>query len=140
MTKLTLRDPHAKARARKGALLFPNPSKTVKSQAYETDINNMVMGLTPFTQLRRPAFYIDETILPASYEDQFNQVLAAQDAFMTLPPDVREKFHNNPAELAQALGDHRRQDELRELGVIAPATPPTPEQPDPSTGSPVALD
>lgn len=113
-------DPHAKARARVGALVCKDPSRAVHSQSYDTDINNMVKGLVPFTQARRPGFYIDETILPASYEEQFNNVLQAQDAFMLLPPDVREKFSNDPAELAAALADPSRQQELRDLGVIAP--------------------
>jgi len=137
MSKLEI-NPHAKARRRVGALKCVRPSKTVRSQAFETDINNMVKGLTPFTQHRRPAFFIDETILPQDYLQQFNAVLAAQDAFMLLPPDVREKFHNDPAELAGALGDPSRQDELRELGVIAPLqnTPPTSKKATPGPSSP----
>lgn len=115
-------DPHAKARARKGALVFKQSSRTIKSQAYETDINNMVKGITPFTQRIRPGFYIDETILPYNYEAQFNAVLQAQEAFMLLPPDVRSKFDNDPALLADALGDFSRHDELRSLGVLPPLT------------------
>lgn len=107
-------------------LIFTEPSKAINSQAYETDINNMVMGLTPFTQSRRPAYYIDETILPASYEEQFNAVLAAQEAFMMLPPEVRERFDNDPAELSKALGNPALQKELEELGVIGPTPTPVP--------------
>lgn len=133
-------NPHARARARKGALKCEKPSKTVRSQAYETDINNMVKGLTPFTQARRPGFYIDETIFPENYEAQFNAVLAAQDAFMALPPEVREEFHNDPAELAKALSDPKAQKRLQELGVIPSATPPTPAKPEAPQGRPVPSD
>lgn len=140
MTKFSPIDPHGKARARRGALKFKKPSKTVRSQAYECDINNMVKGLTPFTQSRRPGFFIDETILPENYEAQFNAVLAAQDAFMKLPPEVREEFHNNPANLAKALGDPKAQKRLQELGIIEPATTPTPAKPEAPQGPPVPSD
>lgn len=119
-------DPHAKARARKGRLMFEKPGRTIHSQSYETDINNMVKGLTPFTQARRPAFFIDETILPLNYEQHFNAVIQAQDAFMLLPPDVRQKFDNDPAVLADALADPSRHQELRDLGVIQPLTVSSP--------------
>lgn len=140
MAKFSSIDPHGKARSRRGALKFTKPSKTVRSQAYETDINNMVKGITPFTQDRRPSFYIDETILPQNYEAQFNAVLEAQNAFMKLPPEVREEFHNDPANLAKALGDPKAQDRLQELGIIVPATPPTPAKPKAPPGPSVASD
>lgn len=105
---------------KRSLIVFRKPSKTVKSQGYEADINNMVKGLTPFTQSRRQPFYVDETIFPATYEQHFNQVLAAQDAFMSLPPDVREHFQNDPASLSAALADPKRQGELRDLGVLPP--------------------
>lgn len=127
--KLSPGDPHAKARTRRGALYFTKPSKTVRSQAYETDINNMVKGLTPFTQARRPGYYIDETILPLNYEAQFNAVLQAQEAFMKLPPDIRSAYDNDPAKLASALSDPSRQDDLRRLGILSPLPPP-PKEPE----------
>jgi hypothetical protein len=103
-------------------------SLTVHSQAYDCDINNMVKGLVPFSQATRPAFFIDETNLPSSYEDQFNAVAAAQDAFLLLPPDVRQAFDNDPAVLAKALGDPSQTDRLVKLGVI-PAPPPSAAKP-----------
>lgn len=107
------------------AIVFTEPSRTVNSQAYEADINNMVAGLTPFTQSKRGSYYINETDLPQNYEDHFNAVLAAQDTFMQLPPDVRERFGNDPAALAAALADPSRRRELEDLGVIAgPDVPP----------------
>lgn len=137
---MTKADPHAKARRRLGALKCEKPSKTVRSQAYETDINNMVKGLTPFTQQRRPAFFIDETVLPPDYVSHFNAVLQAQEAFMGLPPEVRELFHNDPAELAEALSDPRNHKRLQELGILPPATPPTPAKPEAPQGPSVASD
>lgn len=127
--KLTF-SPHLKARSRATAMIFRKPSKTARSQAYECDINNMVKGLTPFTQAKRPGFYIDDTVLPQNYEEQFNAVLEAQEAFMLLPPDVREQFHNDPAKLARALSDPSQHEALRALGILPPL--PTPQTAPPS--------
>lgn len=113
-------DPHAKARARKFRQVFTKPSRTVRSQAYETDINNMVKGLTPFTQRKRPGFFVDETNLPLNYEAQFNAIQEAHEAFMLLPPEIRELFGNDPANLSRALGDPSNHAKLRELGIIKP--------------------
>lgn len=99
---------------------FLKPSRTVSSEAYNHDINAMVAGQVPFTQSRRKPFYIDETVLPPSYEEAFNLVRRANDFFMLLPPEVREVFRNDPAVLSEALGDPKRQDELRKLGVLPP--------------------
>lgn len=121
-------DPHFKARSRSTAKHFSKPSRTVKSQAYECDINNMVKGLTPFTQSRRQSFFIDETLLPLNYEEQFNAVLRAQDSFMLLPPDVRQVFKNDPAVLAEALSDPSQHARLVELGVLpSPSSTPAKE-------------
>jgi phage internal scaffolding protein len=110
---------------RKVQLKFTKPSKTVKSAAYEADINNMVSGKTPWTQ-SKSAFYIDETILPESYEEAFNMVREAQDAFMSLPPQIRAQFANDPARLSKALSDPSQHDALRELGIL----PPLPSAPE----------
>lgn len=107
---------------------FTKPSKTVRSQAYETDINNMVKGLVPFSQSRRKSFYIDETVLPSSYEEHYNAVADAQFAFMQLPPDIRERFANDPALLARAFGDPSQHAYLRELGLLEPLPTSNPRQ------------
>lgn len=118
-------------RSKRVTLKCEDPSLAVHSQAYETDINNMVKGLTPFTQSRRRMFYIDETILPLNYEAQYNAVIQAQDAFMELPPQVREMFKNDPALLAAALGDPSQVKRLVELGIMNPDKLPDPAKPSP---------
>jgi len=130
------------APSRPHSLVFTKPSRTVRSQAYEADINRMVKGQTPFTVSKRKPFYIDETVLPDYYEAAFNTVLAAQSAFMTLPPRIRQMFGNDPAQLSRALADPALRHKLIELGIIqAPApgdekgeSPPStaPAQPNPA--------
>jgi len=124
--------------------MFTKPSRTVRSQAYDCNINNMVAGKVPFTQTRRQPFYLDETVLPSNYEEQFNAVLAVQEAFMSLPPDTRQVFQNDPGRLIAALDDPSRQEQLRSLGILPPVKkvevdPQAPNKepkgkPDPSPG------
>lgn len=113
-----------KEKFRRVQVHFDKPSRTVSSASYDTDLNRMVAGLVPFSQSRQ-SFYIDETILPAGYEQALNLVLDAQEAFMQLPPNIRERFDNDPAALAKALGDPRQQEILRELGLL-PEDKPVP--------------
>lgn len=113
---------------RKVVQKFTKPSRTVSSEAYNHDINAMIAGKVPFTQSRRQPFYIDETVLPESFEAARDLVLSAQGAFMRLAPEIREKFANDPALLARALADPRNHAALTEMGVLEPqsAKPPVP--------------
>lgn len=119
-------------RPSRSSVSFSKPSKTVRSQAYDADINNMVKGIVPFSQNRSQPYYIDETIFPQNYEAQFNAVLEAQDAFMQLPPDVREYFGNDPAQLVAALGDPSRSTELVDLGLLESQQASPTKTPEPS--------
>lgn len=128
------RTPRAHHAGRRSTVSFKLPSKVVNSAAYESDINAMVAGKVPYSTVKK-TFYIDETTLPESYEAAFNEVLAAQDAFMTLPPHIREAFNNDPAELARALADPKALPKLKALGLVpqpAPAPSPAKQNPDPA--------
>jgi len=110
--------PNSRARLLRSALHFSKPSRTVRSVADETDINRMVAGLTPFTAAARSPFFIDETVFPSTLEDHYNNLDSAHDAFMALPPAVREAFGNDPAVLAKALGDPSQAQRLIDFGLI----------------------
>ena len=55
----------------------------------------------------------------------FDMVLAADDAFMALPANVRERFNNDPAELVDFISDVANRSEAIDLGLI-----PLPGKPD----------
>lgn len=44
---------------------------------------------------KREGFYADISEYPTSYAQMFNLMQSAEDNFMQLPPDIREKFNNN---------------------------------------------
>lgn len=113
----TKRIANSEALTKASMIIFEKPSLTVKSAAYDTDINNMVKGLAPFSQSSKTPFYIDERIFPDSLEQQFNVVQDALDAFDTLPPEIRAEFDNDPRVLASRLASGDRE-ALITLGVI----------------------
>lgn len=111
----------------RSALEFQMPSKTEHSEAYNTDINAMLAGSIPVTSARR-SFYVDETSFPEGAEEAFNTMLAAQEAFFSLPATVREKFANDPQRLANALKDPSKHAALRDLGILPPLAEAAPKR------------
>lgn len=61
--------------------------------------------------------YGDFTELPVSYHDAIDQVLAAQDMFMTVPAKVRALFDNDPGQFLAFVDDPANADRLVELGL-----------------------
>lgn len=54
------------------------------------------------------------------YQESLNQVMAAQEMFMTLPATVRREFDNDPAKFLAGVEDPAMKDRLVELGLISP--------------------
>jgi len=119
------------------------PSLTRQEFVEECDVNNI---LTRFKQTgdvnllnltERKAMYGDFTGLPDSYHSALNYVKGAEQAFLTIPADVRARFDNDPQKLLNFMSDPKNCDELVSLGLVkAPETPPTgPKGPaEPSSG------
>lgn len=67
------------------------------------------------------------------YHENVNQVLAARDAFVSLPAEIRGKFHNNPAEFLAFIHNPENAKEIQTLG-LGPVRPDRPDPPeDPAT-------
>lgn len=108
---------------------------TVQSERDECDINTIVrrFGLTGElpNNLRLPEYGDFEEVV--DYHTAMNAVVAAQETFMQLPPDLRYKFHNNPQEFLEFCHDDANRDEARKLGLLAPEVPvPAPVVGDPA--------
>lgn len=72
--------------------------------------------------------YGDFTGAPADYHSALNQVLSAQDMFMSLPSGIRRQFRNDPGEFLELVaaaegGDQAATDELVRIGVARPRAP-----------------
>lgn len=69
------------------------------------------------------------------FQAAMHTVMSANEAFASLPADVRNHFNNDPQAFLAAMYDSSREDELRGLGLLnAKATaPPDPPLPSPSS-------
>jgi len=86
----------------------------------ECDINTImakfaVTGLLPDQPLSPR--YGDFTGIN-DYHTALNQVIAAEDEFMTLPAHIRARFENDPAQLINFLENEENKEEAVKLGLI----------------------
>jgi len=86
----------------------------------ECDINNIlrqfnITGLLPEAPLSPR--YGDFTGI-GDYHTALNQVIAAEDEFMSLPATLRARFENDPAQLIEFLDNPENKDEAIKLGLI----------------------
>lgn len=86
----------------------------------ECDINNIlrqfnITGLLPESALSPR--YGDFTGV-VDYHTALNQVIAAEDEFMSLPADLRARFKNDPAQLIAFLENAENKDEAIALGLV----------------------
>ncbi|AXH78034.1 MAG: internal scaffolding protein [Microviridae sp.] len=99
------------------------PSKTQQQFKDECDINNIVKKFSTtgeFTHLTsKEGRYADFSQI-TDYRDMLDTVLYAQEAFASLPADVRLRFQNNPAELLEFVQNPKNYDEGVKLGLVQP--------------------
>lgn len=104
-----------------------DPSLTQQQFVEESDINTMMarFGVTGHMpqSLRMPT-YGDFTGV-SDYRSAMDIVVRAQGEFMTLPPDVRARFGNDPHQLIAFLENPDNAAEARKLGLVKPLATPT---------------
>lgn len=66
-----------------------------------------------------------------SYEDSLNTIARAEEAFSTLPADIRKRFDNDPGVFLEFVENPNNLDEMVKLG-LAVAKPVVEESPGPS--------
>lgn len=106
-----------------------DPSLAQQHMAEETDINYIVerfgvTGQLPDSPVYQPT-YGDFTGV-SDYRQALDAVKAADDAFMSLPAKVRERFDNDPALFVDFCSstDPADRSEAIELGLIPPPAKP----------------
>lgn len=105
------------------------PSLTEQHHADEVDINQIVLryqktGVLPHRG-GTPSYGDFSGVV--DYHSACEAVRQAEAEFMTLPPDVRKKFGNDPGALLAFLADEDNRAEAVRLGIveaIAPDEPP----------------
>nr|WAE43463.1 MAG: internal scaffolding protein [Microviridae sp.] len=61
------------------------------------------------------------------YQSALEQMAVSEEAFMSLPPETRIRFNNNPANLLDFVADVNNKDEAIKLGLIdSPVKAPEP--------------
>lgn len=138
MTKNTPSKSFDQARTRRVPRLPQNTvgvSRTKQAFAPECDINNIMKRFEKAGIIEHVAKtggrYGDFTDAPSSYHEAMEQVVLAQQMFLSLPAKVRARFSNDPGEFLSFVGDPANQDELIRLG-LATRRPADPAQPAPA--------
>jgi len=104
-------------------------SRTKQSEAQACDINHILRryaktGIVEHLN-RYGGDYGDFTGVQ-DYQDSLNQVLAAREAFGSLPAKLRRRFENDPASFLAFVSDPANREEMMELGLLKPASTPAP--------------
>lgn len=99
-----------------------NEEKTMTDQQFrdDCDVNIILKRLmagqaTPLPMSNKGVFG-DFTNMP-SYQESLQNVINANDAFMTLPSGVRTRFQNDPQQLMDFLNDKENVEESIKLGL-----------------------
>lgn len=137
MTKVFLRTPYnydTNEASDASGLSCPEDTLAQQHCADECDINTIVcrFGLTGElpNNVRVPQY--GDFSAATDYHTAMNQVIAAQQAFMQLPADVRTRFANDPGALVDFISDDSNRAEAVKLGLVVgsssePISNPAPE-------------
>lgn len=108
-------------------------SRCQQNLADETDINYILRkqvetGLVKHVNTHQGQY--GNFASSTDYHDCMNKVAAADQAFSTLPADLRAQFENDPAQFLEFVGDPENIDEMRDMGLLPPAEqlPDVPDQ------------
>lgn len=113
----------ADARSYVTAFECVGPSKAIQSQKDECDINNIVRDFGVTGQLpvavRPPTFGDFDGV--DDYASALMALRAAEQSFMAMPAEVRNRFANDPQRFVEFCSDSANLAEMRTLGLAVPA-------------------
>lgn len=118
------------AASQAAGLFCEDDSLAVQSQKDEADINVLVRrfgvtGVFPVREMPEALIgHFDEFDMMTAY----NLMIDARASFMSLPPEVRDRFNNDPVKFVQFAGEKDNLPELRKMGLAKPEVLPEPEK------------
>lgn len=127
-----------------------SPSLTRQEFAEEANVNNLMKryALTgsfydplghPSKSLRKPMF--GDFTQFGDFQESQNRVIAAMEAFDSLPVELRKRFNYDPQALIEFCSDPKNRDEAIKLGLIEKAAEAaTPEPPKAAKASEEAVE
>lgn len=104
-----------------------DPSKTRQADAKSADINFIVrqFGLSgTMPQGVRIPTYEDFSEAVEDYQTALNAVRGAQEAFLAVPSEIRQRFNHDPQAFLEYCSDETNLPELRRLGLALPEEVP----------------
>lgn len=109
----------------KGEIIDFGPSKAVQSLEKETNINQIVKRMEKGQMLDtlRDEGRFEDVSEFNGLADAIIKVQNANNMFMELPAEVREKFGHNPVKLIDFLADDKNRKEAEDLGLVNPKPP-----------------
>lgn len=125
-------------------IFFPEPTMTKQSFQDECDVRTIMRRFEKgeaVTHLNTHQGDYGDYIGVEDYHASMNRIHEANALFMTIPPTIRAKFNNSPAEFLEFAQNPDNHDDLVELGLatgrlkaspdaaIIPPAPPLPETP-----------
>lgn len=119
----------AKANSDSHGTACEDVSLTRQSETEDADINTIVrrFGLTGTMPRDLPPLLYGDFTGVSDYQSAFAAVADAQERFMLMPANVRERFGNDPQKFLEFCESPGHEDEMRKLGLFVP----TPEAPKP---------
>lgn len=118
--------------SRETSIVCEDESLAVQSERDECDINTIVrrFGLTGHLPVgvRMPSY--GDFVGVSDYQTALHAIMEADEAFMAMPAEVRERFKNDPAAFIDFCDDPANIEEARSLGLV-----PASQQGDPEGGA-----
>lgn len=118
------------------------PSLTKQSDKDRANIHNILRRFEKTGHLPQRVVEPLQGDIPAvsSFHEAMNIVVRGQQAFDSLPSNIRQKFENDPGKFLSFVSDEKNKDEMKEMGLLSPekveeivkvsvVSPPTPPAP-----------
>lgn len=114
-----------KTKSKRVSITFTQPSQTKQAFKDQTDINKIIERFTQTGELppvNQTPVYQDVSQIPDFATCQL-KVKQAEEAFMSLPSDVRNHFGNNPDNLLKWASDPKNFKSASDLGLVGTPEP-----------------
>lgn len=111
-----------------------------QSFAAECDINNILKKFEKtgmVEHVKQHHGHYGDFIDAPDYLTAMTAIVEAQEAFDSLPANVRKRFANDPAQFLEFVHDPDNRDEMQKLGLLEPVQEATPPAPTPKPEEPV---
>lgn len=105
----------------------PQQDRTIQSFKDSSDINIMLerFGVRKVAaQPQELEYYNGEFDSELTYAAALDQLRTANNAFATVPAELRARFDNDPGKFLGYINDKANADEARKLGLLKPLPPP----------------